>query len=71
MDEIEMKLLIQIGDYTDFYAIKEHATNVGTMFKGKYNASTPNWLHLPVGYHGRSSSIIPSNIPIRRPKGQM
>lgn len=71
MDEIEMQLPIQIGDYTDFYASKEHATNVGTMFRGKDNALMPNWLHLPVGYHGRSSSIIPSNIPIRRPKGQM
>ncbi|MFL2624014.1 MAG: fumarylacetoacetase [Flavobacteriaceae bacterium] len=70
LDEIEMKLPVQIGDYTDFYASKEHATNVGTMFRGKDNALMPNWLHLPVGYHGRSSSIIPSNTPIRRPKGQ-
>ena len=70
LDEIEMKLPVQIGDYTDFYASKEHATNVGTMFRGKENALMPNWLHLPVGYHGRSSSIIPSNTPIRRPKGQ-
>ena len=70
LDEIEMKLPVQIGDYTDFYASKEHATNVGTMFRGKENALMPNWLHLPVGYHGRSSSIIPSNTPIIRPKGQ-
>ena len=70
LDEIEMQLPIQIGDYTDFYASREHATNVGTMFRGKENALMPNWLHLPVGYHGRSSSIIQSNIPIRRPKGQ-
>ena len=70
LDEIEMKLPVQIGDYTDFYASKEHATNVGTMFRGKDNALMPNWVHLPVGYHGRSSSIIPSNTPIRRPKGQ-
>ena len=70
LDEIEMKLPVQIGDYTDFYASKEHATNVGTMFRGKENALMPNWLHLPVGYHGRSSSIIPSNTPIKRPKGQ-
>ena len=70
LDEIEMQLPIQIGDYTDFYASREHATNVGTMFRGKENALMPNWLHLPVGYHGRSSSIIHSNIPIRRPKGQ-
>ena len=65
-----MQLPVQIGDYTDFYASREHATNVGTMFRGKENALMPNWLHLPVGYHGRSSSIIPSNISIRRPKGQ-
>lgn len=70
LEEIEMQLPIQVGDYTDFYASREHATNVGTMFRGKDNALMPNWLHLPVGYHGRSSSIIPSGIPIRRPKGQ-
>ncbi|MBT8252449.1 MAG: fumarylacetoacetase [Flavobacteriaceae bacterium] len=70
LDEIEMQLPVQIGDYTDFYASKEHATNVGTMFRGKDNALMPNWLHLPVGYHGRSSSIIPSKIPIHRPQGQ-
>ncbi len=71
MDEIEMQIPIQIGDYTDFYASKEHATNVGTMFRGEENALMPNWLHMPVGYHGRSSSIIPSRIPIRRPQGQI
>jgi fumarylacetoacetase len=70
LDEIEMQLPVLIGDYTDFYASKEHATNVGTMFRGKENALMPNWLHLPVGYHGRSSSIIPSGIPIHRPQGQ-
>lgn len=70
LDEIEMQLPVQVGDYTDFYASKEHATNVGIMFRGKENALMPNWLHLPVGYHGRSSSIITSDIPVRRPKGQ-
>ncbi|GAA0872383.1 fumarylacetoacetase [Gangjinia marincola] len=70
MDEIEMQLPVLIGDYTDFYASIEHATNVGTMFRGKENALMPNWLHLPVAYHGRSSSIIPSGIPIHRPQGQ-
>jgi len=49
-----------IGDYTDFYSSREHATNVGIMFRGKANALQPNWLHLPVGYHGRSSSVFPS-----------
>ena len=70
ISEIEMLLPIQIGDYTDFYSSKEHATNVGKMFRDPANALLPNWLHIPVGYHGRSSSIIPSGIPIHRPMGQ-
>jgi fumarylacetoacetase len=70
MDEIEMQLPIDIGDYTDFYSSKEHATNVGIMFRGKENALMPNWLHIPVGYHGRSSSIVVSGTPIHRPNGQ-
>ena len=70
LDEIEMQMPVQVGDYTDFYSSKEHATNVGTMFRDPENALLPNWLHIPVGYHGRSSSIIPSGIPIHRPKGQ-
>ena len=67
---VEMHLPVEIGDYTDFYSGIEHATNVGTMFRDPKNALMPNWLHLPVGYHGRSSSIIPSGIPVKRPKGQ-
>ncbi|EDL06858.1 fumarylacetoacetate hydrolase, isoform CRA_b, partial [Mus musculus] len=59
------------GDYTDFYSSRQHATNVGIMFRGKENALLPNWLHLPVGYHGRASSIVVSGTPIRRPMGQM
>ncbi len=70
MDEIEMQLPVQIGDYTDFYSSKEHATNVGTMFRDPENALLPNWQHIPVGYHGRSSTIIPSGTPVRRPYGQ-
>ncbi|MEM6684560.1 MAG: fumarylacetoacetase, partial [Bacteroidota bacterium] len=70
LDEIEMQLPVEIGDYTDFYSSIEHATNVGKMFRGEENALMPNWLHVPVGYHGRSSSIIPSGIPIHRPQGQ-
>lgn len=66
-----MLLPVAIGDYTDFYSSREHATNVGTMFRGAENALMPNWLHLPVGYHGRSSSIVISGTPIRRPMGQM
>ncbi len=70
LDEIEMQLPVEIGDYTDFYSSIEHATNVGTMFRDPDNALLPNWLHIPVGYHGRSSSIIPSGIPVHRPQGQ-
>ena len=70
LDEIEMQMPVQVGDYTDFYSSKEHATNVGSMFRDPDNALLPNWLHIPVGYHGRSSSIVPSGIPIHRPQGQ-
>ncbi|KAI8874192.1 fumarylacetoacetase [Ramicandelaber brevisporus] len=66
----KMHLPASIGDYTDFYASKEHATNVGVMFRGKENALMPNWTHLPVGYHGRASSIVVSGTPLRRPHGQ-
>ncbi|WP_209121307.1 fumarylacetoacetase [Alkalihalobacillus sp. BA299] len=69
--DVELLLPAQIGDYTDFYASKEHATNVGTMFRGKENALMPNWTHLPVGYHGRSSSVVISGTDVHRPKGQM
>jgi len=65
-----MLLPAKIGDYTDFYASKEHATNVGSMWRGKENALMPNWLHLPVGYHGRASSVIISGSSVRRPRGQ-
>ncbi|XP_077374389.1 fumarylacetoacetase isoform X4 [Festucalex cinctus] len=66
-----MHLPADIGDYTDFYSSRDHATNVGTMFRGKENALMPNWLSLPVGYHGRASSVVVSGTPIRRPLGQM
>lgn len=70
MEEVEMLLPVTVGDYTDFYASKEHATNVGTLFRDPENALMPNWLHVPIGYHGRSSSIIPSGTPVKRPVGQ-
>lgn len=70
MSKVTMSLPVQIGDYTDFYSSREHATNVGKMFRDPNNALLPNWLWIPVGYHGRSSSII-LNEPIRRPKGQI
>lgn len=66
-----MLMPIQIGDYTDFYSSKEHATNVGMMFRDPANALLPNWLWIPVGYHGRASSVILSGQDIYRPKGQI
>jgi len=69
--DVEMLLPAHIGDYTDFYASREHATNVGTMFRSKDNPLLPNWLHIPVGYHGRASSVVASGTPLRRPRGQM
>ena len=66
-----MHLPVQIGDYTDFYSSIDHATNVGVMFRDPANALLPNWRHLPVGYHGRASSVVVSGTPIRRPQGQM
>lgn len=68
--EAQMLLPVYIPNYTDFYSSREHATNVGTMFRDPKNALLPNWLHLPVGYHGRASSIVVSGTPIHRPKGQ-
>ncbi len=70
LDRVQMLLPIEVGDYTDFYSSREHATNVGTMFRDPDNALLPNWLWLPVGYHGRSSSIITSGVDVYRPKGQ-
>ena len=65
-----MYLPVSIGDYTDFYSSEQHAYNVGCLFRDPNNALLPNWKHIPVGYHGRSSSIIVSETPIHRPKGQ-
>lgn len=70
VDEIEMLLPVRIGDYTDFYSSERHAYNVGCMFRDPDNALFPNWKHLPVGYHGRSSSIVVSGTSFHRPKGQ-
>lgn len=70
VSDVEMLLPIQIGDYTDFYSSEQHAYNVGCLFRDPNNALLPNWKYIPVGYHGRSSSIIPSGVAIHRPKGQ-
>jgi fumarylacetoacetase len=69
-DSVEMLLPADIGDYTDFYSSREHATNVGAMFRGPENALLPNWLHIPIGYHGRASSVVVSGAPLPRPLGQ-
>ena len=68
--DAKMYLPVKIGDYTDFYSSEQHAYNVGCLFRDPNNALLPNWKHIPVGYHGRSSSIIVSETPIHRPKGQ-
>lgn len=71
MKEVQMLLPVRIPNYTDFYSSEEHAFNVGSMFRDPKNALLPNWKHLPVGYHGRPSSIVVSGTPIHRPKGQV
>ena len=71
VEQTEMCMPVKIGDYTDFYSSKEHATNVGMMFRDPANALLPNWLWIPVGYHGRASSVILSGQAIHRPKGQI
>ncbi len=71
IDQVQMCMPVKIGDYTDFYSSKEHATNVGMMFRDPANALLPNWLWIPVAYHGRASSVILSGQSIHRPKGQI
>ena len=71
VEQAEMCMPVKIGDYTDFYSSREHATNVGMMFRDPANALLPNWLWIPVGYHGRASSVILSGQSIHRPKGQI
>ena len=70
MEEAEMMMPVKVGDYTDFYSSEQHAYNVGCMFRDPDNALMPNWKHIPVGYHGRASSIVISGTDIVRPKGQ-
>ena len=70
-DEVQMLIPVRIPNYTDFYSSEEHATNVGSMFRDPKNALLPNWKHIPVGYHGRASSIVVSGTNIHRPKGQI
>jgi fumarylacetoacetase len=71
MADVELHLPIAVAGYTDFYSSKEHATNVGVMFRGKDNALQPNWLHMPIGYNGRASTVVVSGTKVRRPRGQL
>lgn len=71
MSEATLHLPLRVSEYTDFYSGMHHATNVGTMFRGAENALPPNWLHIPIGYNGRASSVVVSGSPIRRPLGQL
>ncbi len=68
---VTMRLPFQVTEFTDFYAGRHHATNVGTMFRGAENALPPNWLHMPIGYNGRASSVVVSGTAVRRPWGQI
>lgn len=70
-ERVRMLLPVNVGDFTDFYASKDHASNVGRMFRDPTNPLTPNWVHMPIGYHGRSSSIVVSGTDIHRPWGQI
>jgi fumarylacetoacetase len=71
MAQVKLHLPIAVSGYTDFYSSKEHATNVGVMFRGKDNALQPNWLHMPIGYNGRASTVVVSGTKVRRPRGQL
>ncbi|HTR59410.1 MAG TPA: fumarylacetoacetase [Casimicrobiaceae bacterium] len=71
MAEAQLHLPVEVQGYTDFYSSKEHATNVGSMFRDPKNALLPNWVHLPIAYNGRASSVVVSGTPIRRPQGQL
>ena len=71
MADANLHLPIAVAGYTDFYSSKEHATNVGVMFRGKDNALQPNWLHMPIGYNGRASTVVVSGTRVRRPRGQL
>src|SRR5580692_3132112 len=71
MADAKLHLPIAIAGFTDFYSSKEHATNVGTMFRDKSNPLLPNWLHIPIGYNGRASTVVVSGAGVRRPRGQL
>jgi fumarylacetoacetase len=70
LDEVELLLPIEVADYVDFFSSLEHASNAGRIFRPDADPLTPNWRHLPVGYHGRAGTVVVSGTPIRRPRGQ-
>lgn len=69
--DVTLHLPLAVAGFTDFYSSREHATNVGVMFRGKDNALQPNWLHMPIGYNGRASTVVVSGTQVRRPRGQL
>jgi len=69
--DVKLHMPITVAGYTDFYSSREHATNVGVMFRGKDNALQPNWLHMPIGYNGRASTVVVSSTKVKRPRGQL
>jgi fumarylacetoacetase len=71
MAQVKLHMPVAVSGYTDFYSSREHATNVGVMFRGKDNALQPNWLHMPIGYNGRASTVVVSGTKVRRPRGQL
>jgi fumarylacetoacetase len=71
MGQAKLHLPIAVSGYTDFYSSREHATNVGIIFRGKDNALQPNWLHMPTGYNGRASTVVVSGAKVHRPRGQL
>ena len=71
MSDAKLHMPFRVSEYTDFYAGRHHATNIGTMFRGAENALPPNWLHIPIGYNGRASSVVVTGTDIVRPHGQL
>jgi len=70
LGDVSLHLPFEVADYVDFYSSEQHATNVGRIFRPDSEPLTPNWRHLPIGYHGRAGSVVVSGTPVRRPSGQ-
>ena len=71
LDQVRLLMPFDVSEFTDFYSGRHHAFNVGVLFRGPENALPPNWLHIPIGYNGRASSVVVSGTPVRRPNGQL